>query len=73
MVIAFNLPKWPKNLFLVTFMQENMLKLKMAGCHDNLHSNSEIFYQSVFGDKCYTVGHKFTISVTMDVSPFAWS
>ena len=54
-------------------MQENGLKLKMAGCHGNLHSNSEIFYQSVFGDKCYTVGHKFTISVTMDVSPFAWS
>ena len=26
----------------------------------------------VFGDKCCIIGHKFTISVTMDVSPFAW-
>ena len=55
---------------LVTFTQENELKLKMAG---NLHSNSEIFYQSVFGGKRYTMGHIFTIFVTMDVSPFAWS
>ena len=26
----------------------------------------------MFDDKYYTIGHKFTISVTMDVSPFAW-
>ena len=55
------------------FTLENGVKLKMAVCHGNLHSNSEIFYQSVFDDKCYTLVQKFTISVTMDVSPFAWS
>ena len=28
--------------------------------------------KTVFGDNCYIIGHIFTISVTMDVSPFAW-
>ena len=44
----------------------------MFGCHGNELPIKEILYQSVFGDKYYMIGHKFTISVTMDVSPFAW-
>ena len=58
--------------FLVAFRQENEVKLKIVGCHGNRHPIKEILCQSVFGDKCYIIGHKFTISVTMDVSPFAW-
>ena len=46
--------------------------MKNFGCHGNELPIKEILYQSVFGDKYYTIGHKFTISVTMDVSPFAW-
>ena len=46
--------------------------MKKFGCHGNELPIKEILYQSVFGDKYYTIGHKFTISVTMDVSPFAW-
>ena len=34
--------------------------------------SKNILYQSVFDDKCYIKGLKFAISVTMDVSPFAW-
>ena len=64
--------KKPKNGFLVSFTQENEVKLKIAGCHGNHDPIKEILYQSVFGHKCYTMGHKFTISVTMGVSPFAW-
>ena len=51
---------------------ENEVKLKIFGCHGNELPIKEILYQSVFGDKYYMIGHKFTISVTMDVSPFAW-
>ena len=46
--------------------------MKIFGCHGNELPIKEILYQSVFGDKYYMIGHKFTISVTMDVSPFAW-
>ena len=46
--------------------------MKNFGCHGNELPIKEILYQSVFGDKYYMIGHKFTISVTMDVSPFAW-
>ena len=46
--------------------------MKFFGCHSNELPIKEILYQSVFGDKYYMIGHKFTISVTMDVSPFAW-
>ena len=46
--------------------------MKILGCHGNELPIKEILYQSVFGDKYYMIGHKFTISVTMDVSPFAW-
>ena len=46
--------------------------MKIVGCHGNELPIKEILYQSVFGDKCYMIGHKFTISVRMDVSPFAW-
>ena len=46
--------------------------MKIFGCHGNELQIKEILYQSVFGDKYYMIGHKFTISVTMDVSPFAW-
>ena len=46
--------------------------MKIFGCHGNEFPIKEILYQSVFGDKHYMIGHKFTISVTMDVSPFAW-
>ena len=46
--------------------------MKISGCHGNELPIKEILYQSVFGDKYYMIGHKFTISVTMDVSPFAW-
>ena len=72
MVVAFNLPKLTQKPVFINIYAGKWTEIKMAGCHGNLHSNSEIFYQPVFGDKCYTVGHKFTISVTMDVSPFAW-
>ena len=57
---------------LVAFRQENEVKLKIVGCHGNRLPIKEILYQSVFGDKCYIIGHKFTFSVAMDVSPFAW-
>ena len=46
--------------------------MKNFGCHGNELPIKEILYQSVFGDKYYMIGHKFTISVTMDVSSFAW-
>ena len=46
--------------------------MKISGCHGNELPIKEILYQSVFGDKYYMIGHKITISVTMDVSPFAW-
>ena len=46
--------------------------MKFFGCHGNELQIKEILYQSVFGDKYYMIGHKFTIYVTMDVSPFAW-
>ena len=46
--------------------------MKFFGCHGNELPIKEILYQSVFGDKYYMIGHKFMISVTMDVSPFAW-
>ena len=46
--------------------------MKIFGCHGNELPIKEILYQSVFGDKYYMIGHKFTISVTMDESPFAW-
>ena len=46
--------------------------MKIFGCHGNELPIKEILYQSVFCDKYYMIGHKFTISVTMDVSPFAW-
>ena len=46
--------------------------MKIFGCHGNELPIKEILYQSVFGDKYYMIGHKFTISVTMDVSPIAW-
>ena len=46
--------------------------MKIFGCHGNELLIKEILYQSVFGDKYFMIGHKFTISVTMDVSPFAW-
>ena len=58
--------------FFVAFTLENEVKLKIFGCHGNELAIKEILYQSVFGDKYYMIGHKFTISVTMDVSPFAW-
>ena len=45
--------------------------MKIFGCHGNELPIKEMLYQSVFGDKYYMIGHKFTISVTMDVSPFA--
>ena len=51
---------------------ENEVKLKIFGCHGNELPIKEMLYQSVFGDKYYMIGHKSTISVTMDVSPFAW-
>ena len=56
----------------MAFTLENEVKLKIFGCHGNELPIKEILYQSVFGDKYYMIGHKFTISVTMDVSPFAW-
>ena len=56
----------------MAFTQENEVKLKIVGCHGNRLPIKEIFYQSVFGDKCYIIGHKIAISVTMDISPFAW-
>ena len=46
--------------------------MKIFDCHGNELPIKEILYQSVFVDKYYMIGHKFTISVTMDVSPFAW-
>ena len=46
--------------------------LKIVGRHGNRLPIKEILYQPVFVDKCYIIGLKFTISVTMDVSPFAW-
>ena len=62
----------PKISFFVAFTLENEVKLKIFSCHGNELPIKEILYQSVFGDKYYMIGHKFTISVTMDVSPFAW-
>ena len=46
--------------------------LKIVGYHGNRLPIKQILYQPVFGDKCYIIGHKFTVSVTMDVSPLAW-
>ena len=61
-----------KSAFFVAFTLENEVKLNIFGCHGNELPIKEILYQSVFGDKYYMIGHKFTISVTIDVSPFAW-
>ena len=46
--------------------------MKIFGCHGNELPIKKILYQSVFGDKYYMIEHKFTISATMNVSPFAW-